>query len=140
MVTIRTTGHPAPAPLPVTPGGARRQLKVFLDGSTWCGDVDAVMLAVHEAMINSAYHGGGVVRVEASIEGETLSVRVCDRGPGFTIPDSSRAGTATIDPLAEDGRGLWLICQIASRAEVSREGADFCLHLRFDAARDRGRR
>ena len=134
----RTTDHPAPVPLPVTPRGARRELKSLLDDYEWPGDVDAVMLAVHEAMINAAHHGGGIVRVEACLDHDALAILVCDRGPGFVFPASSRAGTSPADPLAEGGRGLWLICQIASWAEAHREGTDFCLRLRFDPPPDRG--
>ncbi len=92
---------------------------------------DTVVLAMHEALVNADRHGGGAQRLQASIEGEALVVVVVDRGPGFEIPDADRRGTL-VESFAEGGRGLWLICQIASRAETGREDGEFCLRMRFD--------
>ena len=133
LPTTRATGTPAQTSLPLSPGGARRGLQAFMAETGWRGDADSVALAVHEAVTNCDRHGGGVVEAWAEIRDDALEVVVCDRGPGFEIPPTSRAGAAPTDPLAENGRGLWLICHIASRAEASRRGAEFCLHLWFEA-------
>ena len=127
MPTTRATGQPAHHSLPVTPGDARRELEAILRGTRWCRHADAVVLAVHEALTNADRHGGGVVRVEAFVQQGALVVVVCDRGDGFEIADQKAA-----DPLAEHGRGLCLMSQIASRVEAGRDDGDFCLRLRFD--------
>jgi anti-sigma regulatory factor (Ser/Thr protein kinase) len=129
---MRATGQPAPVTLPLLPSDARRELKALLAGTRWCREADSVALAVHEAIVNAERHGGGAVRVDASIQGDALEVAVCDRGPGFEIPGSDRQPTGTADPFAEDGRGLWLICRIASQAETGWNDGDFCLRMRFD--------
>jgi len=146
MQTTPTTGKPAPVPLPLTPGDARRALKALLKGTRWCCEADSVVLAVHEALTNANRHGGGALRLDASIEGDALVVVVCDRGPGFEIPATGGTGptpapgSGSVDPLAENGRGLWLIRQIASEAEVGRDGDDFCLRMRFESPGGRARR
>ena len=127
MPTTRATGQPAPLTLPVTPGAARRELEAILRGTRWCRHADAVVLAVHEALTNADRHGGGVLRVEASIDNGVLVVVVCDRGQGFEPADQQSA-----DPLAEHGRGLRLMNQIATLVETGRDDGDFCLRLRFD--------
>jgi anti-sigma regulatory factor (Ser/Thr protein kinase) len=127
MPTTRTTGQPAPLSLSVTPGDARRELEAILQGTRWCRHADAVVLAVHEALTNADRHGGGVLRVEASIDRGVLVVEVCDRGEGFEL-----AAQKVADPLAEHGRGLCLMSQIATRVEAGRDDGDFCVRLRFD--------
>ncbi len=113
--------------LPVTPGDARRELKAILAGTRWGRHADAVVLAVHEALTNADRHGGGVLRVAATLDRGALVVTVCDRGLGFEL-----AGRVAAEPLAEHGRGLHLMSQIATRVETGRDDGDFCLHLRFD--------
>ncbi len=139
MATTRATGQPAPVPLPLTPKAAREALEVFLADSRWCRETDLVVLAVHEALINADRHGGGVSQIHASVEGGALVIVVCDRGAGFEMPTGIGAPTTAADPFAENGRGVWLIRQIASDAETRRDGADFCLRMRFDPPED-GRR
>jgi len=134
MYQIRTTGQPAPHPLPVTPGEARQELKTLLTGSRWCRHIDAVVLAVHEALTNAERHGGGVVRVHASVDHGALVVEVTDRGDGFDLPSELDAdeASAEVDPFAEHGRGLHLMNEIATKVEADRDDGDFCLRLRFD--------
>jgi anti-sigma regulatory factor (Ser/Thr protein kinase) len=106
----------------------------MLTGGRWCRHVDLVVLAVHEALTNADRHGGGVSQVHACVDRGALVITVCDRGPGFEIPPAPVPDDTAddADPLAEDGRGLWLIRQIASRVEADRKDGDFCLRLRFD--------
>ena len=119
-----------PTPLSLRPSRARRQLEELLSDQQWPGDVDAVVLAMHEALVNAQRHAGGAVRLEARVQGPTLIVEVCDRGPGFRLPSPPRPP----DPMAERGRGLWLMCRTTTRCEVRREGDENCVHLQFDAA------
>ena len=113
--------------LPLGPRDARRALQSILDENDWHGDVDAVVLAVHEAMVNAESHGQGLARVAASVDGEDLLVEVCDTGSG--LPGGWPATPP--DPLSERGRGLWLISQIACRVEVHQSPRGACMLLRF---------
>lgn len=86
------------------------------------------MLAVHEALINAESHGHGLSRVAASVDGDDLVVEVCDAGSGF---GAGWPGSVPPDPLAERGRGLWLIDQLARAVEVHHGPTGVCLRLRF---------
>lgn len=116
--------------LSLKPPLARRQLRALIEDAGWHGDVESALLAVHEALVNSQRHGGGVTRVCAGLEGRSLIVEVCDRGPGFDL------GADRVDPpepMAERGRGMWLMQRIASDCRLHHQGDGVCLSLRFDA-------
>lgn len=114
--------------LPPVPGAARRELQSLLNEADWPGDVDSVLLAVHEALINSHRHGGGAVSAQVFLDGQDLFVEVCDQGPGF---DVSRHASRPPEALAERGRGLWLISQIADSWNVRQDRGGTCFILRF---------
>ena len=107
---------------------ARRQLTETLDQAHWRGDVDAVLLAVHEALVNAERHGGGMIRATACLDGDSLRVEVWDRGQGFRMPRSKAAP----DTMAERGRGLFLMRQLATDVRVSRSSGEVGLLLRFE--------
>ncbi len=117
-------------PLSPEPGRARHQLRRLLRNWGWPGEVDAVVLAVHEAIANSNRHAGGATgaSVESGRDGRTLVVEVRDSGPGFSF--NHYAGRPP-DPLAEKGRGLWLISQIAESYAVQRADGETRLRMRF---------
>jgi anti-sigma regulatory factor (Ser/Thr protein kinase) len=117
-----------PVPLSPQPGVARRQLSGLLADAAWGVETDTVLLAVHEALVNAQRHGGGVTHAAAAFDGDRLVVEVRDRGRGFTVPVSPDMP----DLVAETGRGLFLIRRLAADAEVSREGDEVCLLLRFE--------
>ena len=97
-----------PVELSRQPATARRELAQILDDTHWPGDTDGAVLAVHEAMVNSQRHGGGVTRATAGFDGPALVVQISDRG-----------------------RGLFLIRHLASDAHVERAGGDVHLMLTF---------
>lgn len=116
--------------LSTRPAVARRQLRDFLARERWSGDVDGAVLAVHEALVNAERHAGGARGAAAGLAAEgSLVVDVLDKGPGFAMssdePDPPGA-------LGERGRGLWLIRELASSAEVKGDNSGACLRLRFD--------
>ena len=113
--------------LPPQPGAARRELARLIGDVHWSGDADGAILALHEAMVNSHRHGGGVTAASAGFVGDTLVVQVADRGEGFDIPESPEL----VDLASERGRGLYLIRQLASEAHVVRAGGDVRLVLTF---------
>lgn len=116
-----------PVDLSLQPAAARHQVGTLLTDSGWHGDVDGVVLAVHEALVNAQRHGGGVSRATAAIDGDTVVIEVRDRGRGFGVPDDP----AVPDPAAERGRGLFLIRRLAAGVDVSRVGGEVRLVLRF---------
>jgi anti-sigma regulatory factor (Ser/Thr protein kinase) len=118
---------PRPVELSRQPAVARRELARMLDDTQWPGDTDGAVLAVHEAMVNSQRHGGGVTRATASFDGPALVVQISDQGRGFEVPESPELADAT----AERGRGLFLIRHLASDAHVERAGRDVQLVLTF---------
>ena len=117
-----------PVELSKQPAAARRQLAQLLEDERWNGDVDGLILAVHEGMVNAQRHGGGVTGARACIDGDRVVVEIADRGRGFEIPRSA----AVADVTAERGRGLFLIDHLAAEATVKRKGAEVCLTLRFE--------
>ena len=117
-----------PVELSQQPALARRELTAMLTDAGWDGDVDGVLLAVHEAMVNAHRHGGGVTHAGARLDGHSLVVEIADRGRGFDVPDSP----GMPDLTAERGRGLFLIRHLASDAHLVRNGADVRLVLTFD--------
>ncbi|MGI8983759.1 MAG: ATP-binding protein [Acidimicrobiales bacterium] len=124
---MTVSARPRPVELPPQPGAARRVLARLLGEAAWPGDIDGALLAMHEAMVNAAHHGGGVTRATAGLDGSTLVVEVADRGRGFDLP----ASPALADGGAERGRGLFLIRHLSSAAWVVRAGPEVRLVLTF---------
>lgn len=125
MHTLDLAGPHALSP---SPGRARHELQRLLESASWTGDVDAVILAVHEALANSQRHGGGVTGAFVQLQGEQVVVEVCDGGPPFDARHHTRRPP---DPFAERGRGLWLISQIAHEWDIRRQRGENRLQLRF---------
>ena len=115
-------------PLPAAPGAARHALQSILREADWRGDVDGVVLAVHEALINSHRHAGGAISVKMWMDGTDVVVEVRDRGSGF---DVGRYAADPPEAMAERGRGLWLISQIADSWDVRQDEGVTRLSLRF---------
>ena len=108
---------------------ARHQLRSILEEKAWPGNVDGIVLAVHEALTNADLHGGGATSATAHVQDSSvLVVEVRDRGPGFDVDGHA---SHPPDPLAERGRGLWLITQTATEWELDTRGRETCLRLRF---------
>jgi anti-sigma regulatory factor (Ser/Thr protein kinase) len=117
-----------PIALSLTPSQARRELQDLLSGTRWSGDVDGALLAFHEALVNAHQHGGGATRAEARVDGPVLVVQIWDHGTGFDVP----GGVAPVpEPMAERGRGLWLISRATSDWEMRRDEGGVSLVLRF---------
>jgi len=116
-----------PVELSPQPAAARLELTRLIADEPWEGDVDGVLLAVHEAMVNSQRHGGGVTHVSACVDRDNVVVQISDRGKGFHVPRNP----ASVDVNAERGRGLFLIRRLADDVQVARAGAEVRLTLRF---------
>ena len=117
-----------PVELSEQPAAARRQLTRLMDDAGWDGDADAVVLAVHEAMVNAQRHAGGVTHATAGLDGRAVVVEVADNGRGFGLPQSPDMP----DAAAETGRGLYLIRRLSADSHVIRSGGEVRLVLRFE--------
>ena len=129
-VTLSTSAPVRPISLSLRPAAARRQLEAFLRDQHWPGDVDAIVLALHEALVNASRHGGGVRRVQVALtaDGSELTVAVCDQGGGF---DPGPFVRRSPDPMAERGRGLWLISRLATAYDVQGNDGGTEVVMRF---------
>lgn len=110
-------GTTAVASLPREAVAARADLERLLK-DRWRGDLDLTLIAVHEALINADRHGAGIRDAVARIDGDRVVVEVADYGGGF---DHQAYVSHPPDLLAERGRGLWLVHQIASSFQVAQE-------------------
>ncbi|WP_181871385.1 ATP-binding protein [Sphaerisporangium album] len=81
-----------------------------------CPRVDEVELLVTELVANSVSHSasgrreGGRIRVEVTATGDLTYVSVADEGSATPLP----VVPSQVDPLAERGRGLWLVRELSS--------------------------
>jgi anti-sigma regulatory factor (Ser/Thr protein kinase) len=126
---MSATALARPVTLSEQPAAARRQLSEQLGAADWSKEsVDAVLLAVHEAIVNAHRHAGGVCRATAGFDGHTLVVEVWDRGGGFPLSPSPDAP----DGMEEHGRGLFLMSRLASAVRVLRRRGEVCVQLRFE--------
>ncbi|WP_412067643.1 ATP-binding protein [Rubrivirga sp. IMCC43871] len=100
-------------------------------GKGWSSaDTTRLVLAVGEAVGNAVEHGdpsASAVEIRFRWDDEALHVRVSDGGPG-PDPDDLRRPSLPDDPLALDGRGLFILSTV-SDAFVVEEGA-LCLTVR----------
>ena len=90
---------------------ARDQVRAVLDGIVPC--VDDALLVVSELVGNAVRHtAAGPDRLFIEIDGDQVIVAVHDLEHdvgGVRVPE------AAADPLAESGRGLWLVQTLARR-------------------------
>lgn len=84
-------------------------------------------VALSEACANAVEHGGDTARggcseayrVTAYLDGETCRIEVADSGPGFTGGRSPRVDRSVQhDTYAEQGRGLYLIRELADHVHI----------------------
>ena len=80
--------------------------------------------------MNAGRHGGGARRAEVAIspDGSELTIAVCDQGEGFDAQPFVRRSP---NPMAERGRGLWLISRLATTYEVRRTEGGTEVIMRF---------
>jgi anti-sigma regulatory factor (Ser/Thr protein kinase) len=76
-------------------------------------------LIFSELVANVMRHAPGPILVELQVYGERARLQVHDTGPGFhgsVVPPQ--------DPLAEHGRGLYLVSRLAERLDVERRDGE----------------
>ena len=97
---------------------------------TGCPAADDVVLLLSELVTNSALHSrsaGGTLRVGLFIvAGAWVRCEVRDGGPPFRDGNGPAAGQASPvtkpDPMAEAGRGLWLVRELAAESGADGKG------------------
>ena len=96
--------------------GARHDLLATLrEHASDDSDVDAALLIFGELVGNVVRHAPGPVEIHLSWEAEQAVLHVRDFGPGFEW-----IGAHLPDPLAETGRGLFIVTQLAVRVAFER--------------------
>lgn len=86
-------------------------------------DLPAAELVVSELLGNVARHTPGPAEVILEWSNANAVVRVCDRGQRFTAPD----GTSHVEPLCENGRGLFLVQTMSTHFSVEWTGEGNCV-------------
>lgn len=101
--------------------GLRSAVAVCADQLGAGGQVDDVVLVVHELATNVVRHGGGSGRLRLWREDHRIVCRVSDSGPGLT--DAGAVGAEPPSPRVPGGRGLWIARRLADlRIETSPAG------------------
>lgn len=102
----------------------REFVRAALERQGWGGEpIEAVALAVSEALTNAVEHGsrpGAPVAVEVRASETRARIRIADGGrPGSTTPSPLRAAPP---PSSDHGRGLIIMGALADALEVRRAG------------------
>jgi anti-sigma regulatory factor (Ser/Thr protein kinase) len=96
---------------------ARRDLLDYLasraDGRS---DLDAAAMVFGELVGNVVRHAPGPIAIEVSWDRGVAVLRVRDSGPGFEWDGA----VSLPDPMAESGRGLYIVCTVSQTMKVSR--------------------
>src|SRR5262245_26579134 len=78
--------------------------------------VDDLVVIAHELASNAVRHGGGTGRLRLWRQDGRALCEVSDSGAGLADPLS--AGYARVPLSSTDGRGLWIVRQLADHVEV----------------------
>jgi signal transduction histidine kinase len=139
-------GHAHAAGVGLWPAERSPEGRTSRGGGTVWGDRLRLAQALGNLIANAIEHGGAAVRVTVATRGRTVSIEVCDDGPGLPVPVAAlarrpRRGRGT------RGRGLAIALAIARRhggtiaAAPARAGARVVLELpAVGAAAPRGDR
>ncbi len=101
-------------------------------------DFDDAELVISELLGNTARHAAGPVWVSLSWLDEVPTLTVSDLGPGFDPALLGGEPLELTDPLAESGRGLFLISHLApSLTAEAREAAGMRVSVTLPVARHR---
>lgn len=88
--------------------------------AAWAGvpseRIDDLVVLAHELASNAVRHGGGQGRLRLWRVDGAAYCEVSDDGPGLADPE--RAGHQRAPVAATDGRGLWIVRQLADEVRV----------------------
>ena len=102
---------------------ARQRVRDFLHEQVADGDaIEAVVLAIEEAMTNAVRHSGAHDDLDVLLyfEGDDLVAEIKDRGSGFDL--TSFDPHRLPDLMEPSGRGLYLIAQLMDELELRCDG------------------
>ena len=115
---------------------ARQRVRDFLHEHVADGEaIEAVVLAIEEAMTNAVRHSGAGDDLDVLLyfEGDDLVAEIKDRGDGFDL--TSFDPHRVPDPLAPSGRGLYLIAQLMDELDLRCDGGLEVRAVKRDARR-----
>lgn len=81
----------------------------------WLVDELAARFIFTELVTNVAAHTSGPVAISLECDGESLLLKIADRGSGFTFDPK-----LPMDPFAVDGRGSFLVSHFASDVQIEK--------------------
>ncbi|MBC2902845.1 ATP-binding protein [Streptomyces cupreus] len=117
---------------------ARRLLLGTMESAGVDPDVSYdLSIALSEACANAVEHGGDTAldggseayRVTAYLDGETCRIEVADSGPGF---GGMGRGSRPMSMEAENGRGLYLIQELADHVHIGNKPGQGGAVVSFD--------
>lgn len=116
------------AELPAIWAAVERAIEDLGAEASWVADLNLVLT---EGVTNAILHGhaedGRPLRIELDLAEGQVELRIFDSGPGFEMP----AGEVPVpDPLAESGRGIFLMKTLADEVLYRHEPGDNVLVLR----------
>jgi anti-sigma regulatory factor (Ser/Thr protein kinase) len=96
---------------------ARRDLLDYLAGrADGHSDLDAAAMVFGELVGNVVRHAPGPIAIDLSWDRGVAVLRVRDSGPGFEWDGA----VSLPDPMAESGRGLYIVYTVSQTMKVSR--------------------
>lgn len=101
-----------------------REIAALLKHLDWCDDVDLVVLAIREALINALLHGNRcdpekTIAISVALKDDGgLFVSVKDSGSGFD-PNALPNPLSAENLLSKHGRGIFLMRQFMDEVEFS---------------------
>ena len=106
-------------------------VEAYAETHGWsASDVVRVGLVVGEAVGNAVEHGSGPkVYVRYGILEKHLHLRISDHGEGPS-PEMLRGASLPDSPWATEGRGLYILSQLADEVALADGGLDLVLHRR----------
>ncbi len=105
------------------------EVRTLLRRLSFPGEVFAVEMLLRESLNNAMVHGhqcdpGKIIRLEITIGGKWIVLRVTDEGGGF---DHRKYSISVPDPESTRGRGLVIYSLYAHRFSFNSTGNEVCL-------------
>ena len=106
------------------PGAAREKLALVLRNWRLDEILDTATLLVSELVTNAVRHAGSSVRITVTVEGARVRTSVWDQNLAPLPAPASLGSTDVIEDLAEGGRGLYLVQEMADNwgADTTADG------------------
>ena len=97
-------------------GRCHQFLNAVRDEAALPVDPFASSLIYAELVTNVVYHAPGPIEISVDLEGADAVLKVADEGPGFSL-----APALPENPMAERGRGLFLVSKYAKNITAGRD-------------------